>query len=185
MKIDNINRKTIIKNRWLTLFEDIFDLPSDASCTYYHVQKLDAVMMIAIDLKDCNRATYIVNHYRHPIGQTIWQFPIGGCNTKIENPIDIARTELLEETGIQVGEISYRGSFFADPGFTNQKMHVCISTDILKQSSPRLEESEYGLISKKVAVDEIELLIASGEMGDAWSITGYYYLSSYLNDLKK
>ena len=178
-----MERRKIVDNKWVTLIEDSFKLPNGTDCTYYHVQKSDAVLTIAIDDQQSDLHTFIVNQNRHPIGKTIWQFPIGGFNSSNENPKDAGRKELQEETGVLAGEIEYLGSFYADPGFTNQKLHVCATKDIVEIGDQKLERLEHGLISKRVATSEIESLIENGDMGDAWGLAGHYYLNKYLKSI--
>lgn len=176
-----MERKKLIDNKWVTFLEDKFQLPNGAECTYYHAQKSDAVLTIAIDGTGADSYTFIVNQQRHPIGQTIWQFPIGGFNAETEDPTESARKELQEETGVLAGEIDYLGSFFADPGFTNQKVHVCATRSIESIGQQKLEVSEHGLISKRIRTSEVTTMIESGEMGDAWGLAGHYYMNKYLH----
>lgn len=171
-----MQRRKLVDNKWVTFLEDKYQLPNGTDCTYYHAQKLDAVMVIVVD----DGYTTIVNQYRHPIERSIWQFPIGGLATSSEDPIIAAKKELQEETGVVAGEMHYLGSFYADPGFTNQKLHVCATNDILEIADQNLESTEYGLISKKIPISGISALIESGDMGDSWGLAGYYYLNQFL-----
>lgn len=176
-----MQRRKLVENKWVTVLEDKFQLPNGTDCTYYHAQKSDAVLTVAIHTIDSSLFTFIVNQQRHPIGHTIWQFPIGGFDSSSEDPTVVARKELQEETGVVAGEIAYLGSFYADPGFTNQKMHVCATRDILELGEQKLENLEHGLVCKQVQIAEIKPMIASGEMGDAWGLAGYFYMQSFLN----
>ena len=178
-----MQRRKLVDNKWVTFLEDKFNLPNGSECTYYHAQKTDAVMVIVVEGTASEGFTYIVNQHRHPIGKSIWQFPIGGFNSTHEDPIDSAKKELLEETGVKAGEMEYLGSFYADPGFTNQKIHVCASNEILSVGQQQLENTEHGLICKKVEISSIASLIDSGDMGDGWGLSGYYYLQKYLSKL--
>lgn len=176
-----MQRRKLVENKWVTFIEDKFQLPNGANCTYYHAQKSDAVMTIAVEGVNTDGFTYIVNQHRHPIGKSIWQFPIGGFDPTKEDPVDAARKELREETGIVAGSLEYLGSFYVDPGFTNQKLHVCATKDIREVREQNLESSEFGLICKKIPIANIGAMIKSGEMGDAWGITGHFYLHSFLS----
>ncbi|MFK7997892.1 MAG: NUDIX hydrolase [Granulosicoccus sp.] len=178
-----MQRRKLVDNKWVTFLEDKFKLPNGSDCTYYHAQKQDAVMAIAINGSASSGYTYIVNQHRHPIGKTIWQFPIGGFDSSNEDPAESAKRELLEETGVSAGTVNYVGAFYADPGFTNQKIHVCVTNDILEVGEQKLESSEYGLICKKVEISSIASLIDCGDMGDGWGMAGYYYLQKYLAGL--
>lgn len=178
-----MQRRKLVDNKWVTFLEDKFTLSNGTDCTYYHAQKPDAVMAIAVEGNVSSGFTYIVNQHRHPIERSIWQFPIGGFNSATEDPVESAKKELLEETGVRAGEMTYLGSFYADPGFTNQKIHVCATNDILEIGEQQLETSEHGLICKKVEISNIVSLIDSGDMGDGWGLAGYYYLQKYLSGL--
>lgn len=175
-----MKRRKLVENKWVTFIEDKFKLPNGADCTYYHAQKSDAVLTIAIDNTASEPHTFIVNQNRHPIGRTIWQFPIGGFDSSTEDPMDASRKELEEETGVLAGDIEYLGSFYADPGFTNQKIHVCATADIRNMGEQKLELSEHGLICKRIPVTDVKPMITSGEMGDAWGLAGYFYLQTFL-----
>lgn len=178
-----MQRRKLVDNKWVTFLEDKFRLQNGSECTYYHAQKSDAVMAIVVEGSAPDGFTYIVNQHRHPIGQSIWQFPIGGFNSKTEDPVESAKKELLEETGVKAGGMDYLGSFYADPGFTNQKIHVCASNDVLDVGEQQLETTEQGLICKKVKLGSIGTLIDSGAMGDGWGLAGHYYLQKYLSTI--
>lgn len=178
-----MERRKLVENKWVTFLEDKFQLPNGADCTYYHAQKSDAVLTIAIDEEANDSYTFIVNQKRHPINQTIWQFPIGGFDSGVDDPTEAARKELQEETGVLAGEVVYLGAFFADPGFTNQKLHVCATRDIVSIGEKKLEVLEHGLISKRIPTTEVKVLIDSGDMGDAWGLAGYYYMRKFLDSV--
>jgi len=175
-----MNRNVLVDNEWVRFLEDKFALPNGTDCTYYHAQKSDAIMAIAVDTEENENSTYIVNQHRHPIDKTLWQFPIGGFDASKSSPEDAARKELQEETGVVAGSMDYLGWFYADPGFTNQKLHVCATRDIIRRGEQQLEQLEHGLVCKKVSVGQISLMIDSGDLGDAWGLAAYYYLNKYL-----
>lgn len=179
-----MQQKKLVDNKWVTFLEDKFNLPDGSECTYYHAQKPDAVMAIVVDGDASSGFTYIVNQHRHPIGKSIWQFPIGGFDSSNEDPVESARKELLEETGVRAGEMEYLGAFYADPGFTNQRIHVCATHEIVEIGQQRLENTEQGLVSRRVEVSSIVSLIDSGEMGDGWGFAGHYYLQKYLSAIQ-
>lgn len=177
-----MQRRKLVENKWVTFIEDKFELPNGTDCTYYHAQKSDSVLAIAVQYTQGGPYTFVVNQHRHPIGLSIWQFPIGGMDSTDADPAETARIELLEETGVQAGSFKYLGSLFADPGFTNQKLHVCATSDIIQIGEQQLEASEHGLICKRIPVASVEDMISSGEMGDAWGLAGLYYLNKFISN---
>ena len=138
-------------------------------------------MAIAINNIQFEPTTFIVQQHRHPISQRIWQFPIGSVSDAHESAEIAAAQELEEETGVKANNFLHMGSFFADPGFSNQRVHVYVTSDIVSVGSQRLEKTEHDLISKSVTVKSLENMIETGEMGDSWGITGLHYLRKYLD----
>lgn len=106
-------------------------------------------MAITVEGAASSGFAYIVNQNRHPIEKSIRQFPIGGCDKSSGEPAETAKNELLEGTGVIAGKVEYPGSFYADPGFTNQEIHVCAANNILVVCEHKIEKSEYGLTYKK------------------------------------
>jgi len=176
-----MERNVVIENRWLKLFEDKYSLDNGEPCTYYHVERTDAVMAIALEIERGKLYTHIVSQRRHPIDQTIWQFPLGGVDLKKETIEEAALKELHEETGVVAGVIHCVGSFWTDPGFSNQKMHVCITTGIKAVKKQNLENTEIDLVSKRVSVNGKGDFLNNNKMQDAWSICGYYFLKNYID----
>lgn len=86
-----MQRRKLVDNKWVTFLEDKFSLSNGSECTYYHAQKSDAVMAIVVEGNTSNGYTYIVNQHRHPIEQTLWQFPIGGFDSETEDLIESAK----------------------------------------------------------------------------------------------
>lgn len=173
-----MNRVVLLENRWVKLYEDKYQLPGGYPCTYYHVERQNAVMAIALEVQTSGVYTYLVKQYRHPIGKEIWQFPLGGIEDN-QCAINSARKELLEEVGLVVGEVSEVLSFYTDPGFSNQKMSVCISTDIQKTVHQNLEETETDLVFKRVSLEKVSELIRKN-VSDAWTVIGYQEILNHV-----
>lgn len=173
-----MKRSTLVQNHWLSLFEDKYALENGNQCTYYHVARSDAVMAIAVEVEDREIFTYLVEQYRHPIGEKIWQFPLGGIESS-EKPVESARKELREEAGLVTGKTTECLSFYTDPGFSNQRMYVCITSDIQEQKEQVLEDSELGLTVKRVPLSELKGIVTS-KHSDAWTIIGYQAILDYV-----
>src|SRR4051812_21642290 len=92
-----LNAKAIYENPWIQLTE--FDVinPSGGKGIYgkVHFKNL-AIGVLPLD-EDLN--TYLVGQYRYTIDQYSWEIPEGGGNIG-EDPLDAAKRELVEETGL-------------------------------------------------------------------------------------
>ena len=109
---------------------------------------------------------------------------MGGFDPTLQSPIEAGKRELLEETGVKAGEMTYMGEFYADPGFTDQKMHVCATHDIISIGEQKLEVTEHGMQCKKIVIGDIPMMIETGEMGDAWGIAGLYYANKFCSSIR-
>jgi hypothetical protein len=96
-----IDEKKIYENPWIKLTE--FDVinPSGGKGIYGKVHfKSIAVGALALD-EELN--TYLVGQYRFPLDRYSWEIPEGGGAFGVD-PVDSAKRELLEETGLVAAE---------------------------------------------------------------------------------
>ena len=61
---------------------------------------LKALMMAAVILAVEDGMLYLVGQYRYPLERYSWEIPEGGCAAG-EDPLQAARRELEEETGLR------------------------------------------------------------------------------------
>jgi ADP-ribose pyrophosphatase YjhB (NUDIX family) len=68
-------------------------------------------------------AILLLNHYRHPVSQFVWELPRGFIDAG-EEPADAARRELEEESGMVCGrqDLISLGTFFPDPGILQARV---------------------------------------------------------------
>src|SRR5579864_590232 len=92
-----VDQKRIYDNSWIELTEFQVINPSGGKGIYGKVHfKHMAVGVIPID-KNWN--TWLVGQYRFTLNQYSWEIPEGGGEMD-EDPLDEAKRELLEETGL-------------------------------------------------------------------------------------
>jgi ADP-ribose pyrophosphatase len=89
-----------------------------------------------------------------------------------EPPLQGARRELREETGLHGGEWVEVAAFFTSPGFTDEKIHLFVATD-LEQGEARLEETE-DLELVRVPLQRVQSLVE--EVEDAKTLAGLLLL---------
>ncbi len=89
--------KKIYDNPWISLNEDQIINPSGGEGIYgtVHFKNL-AIGILPLD-EEMN--TWLVGQWRYPLNEYSWEIPMGGGQLNI-NPIDSAKRELKEETGI-------------------------------------------------------------------------------------
>lgn len=92
-----LSTKKIYDNPWISLNEDQIINPSGGEGIYgtVHFKNL-AIGILPLD-EEMN--TWLVGQWRYPLNEYSWEIPMGGGQLNI-NPIDSAKRELKEETGI-------------------------------------------------------------------------------------
>lgn len=92
-----LSSREIYNNPWINLTEHQVINPGGGKGIYGQVHfKNLAIGIIVLDEDD---NTWLVGQYRFPLNQYSWEIPAGGCPLGSE-PLDTAKRELLEETGM-------------------------------------------------------------------------------------
>ena len=170
MTITRLSRRTVYENPWMKLHEDAVRFPNGADGIYGVVDKPDFVAIVALD--DQGRID-LVSQYRYPVGQRMWELPMGVSHG---TPAEQARAELREETGLTAGQLRHVGHLFQAPGFSAQGFDVFLATD-LTQGETALEVTESDLTAQAFTWPEVRAMIAAGEITDAATLAALALLS--------
>ena len=135
---------------------------------YGVVEKPDFVVVAAVD----SGKLYLVEQYRYPVGDRFWELPQGSWEQGDADPLELARGELREETGLEACSMVQAGHLFLAYGYSNQGYHIFLASD-LTQLAPQREPEEQGLIAKPFPITEVEGMIRSGEIKDATTIAAF------------
>ncbi len=129
---------------------------------------------VVLPLKDDGKII-LVKQYRYAHNKYLFELPAGKLEIN-EDPLTCAKRELTEETGYTAKEITKLGAIFTTPGFCSEVLHIYLAKGLTPGSHNR-EEGELGMEMFEFTVDEINKMIASGEIVDSKTICGMHYLS--------
>lgn len=110
-----------------------------------------------------NREVYMVTQYRIAAGKMMLEIPAGKLE-KGEDPLECGKRELIEETGYNGNNFEYLGTYFATPGYCQEKLHIYLATD-LEWVGQNLDEGEF-LNVKKYTLDELFDMVMKNEIID-------------------
>src|SRR5215467_7163905 len=98
MTIRTTGTRVVYSNRWMKVREDQIERADGSRGIYGVIEKPDFALIIPID----NGEVYLVEQYRLPVAGRFLEFPQGSWEQKPNaDPLDIARGELQEETGLR------------------------------------------------------------------------------------
>jgi ADP-ribose pyrophosphatase len=177
--ITTLASREIYRNQWLRLREDRILRSNGKEGIYSVVDKDDCAIILPI--QDGN--VWLVEQFRYTIQERALELPQGGWETEIDNPEELARGELREETGLHADEMTYLGFLWIAYGFSRQKQHVFLATGLtLKERDP--DDEEHDLIIHTRSLEDFEQMMLDGRIRDASTIATWGLYLSWKNKRK-
>lgn len=162
-----IGRNAIYDNPWISLTEFQVLNPSGNNGIYGKVHfKNKAIGIVPLDAE---HNTYLVGQYRFPLDEYSWEIPEGGCPLDTD-PLESAKRELEEETGLTANEWTYLQEVHLSNSVSDEHGHIYLARD-LQQGHAAPEETEE-LQVKKITIDDACQLIREGKITDSITIIG-------------
>ena len=160
-----LDKKEVYENPWIKLTEFQVINPSGGKGIYGKVHfKHIAVGIIPLD-EDWN--TWLVGQYRFTLDHYSWEIPEGGGRMD-EDPLEGAKRELLEETGLVAEDWTKILTMHLSNSVSDEQAVIYLARN-LKQKKAEPEATE-DLIVKKLAFDEVVRMMEAGEITDAMSV---------------
>jgi 8-oxo-dGTP pyrophosphatase MutT (NUDIX family) len=166
--ITTLSSREVYRNPWMRLREDEILRSNGKKGIYGVVEKDDCAIILPID----KGRVWLVEQYRYTIQERALELPQGGWEMEVENPEELARGELREETGLEAETMIYLGALWIAYGFTRQRQHVFVATG-LTQAEKEPDPEEHDLVIHSVTVDEFERLMRDGEIQDSSTLAAW------------
>jgi ADP-ribose pyrophosphatase len=167
--IKKISTKTVYKNKWMTVREDAVEFANGAQGIYGVVEKPDFAMVIPFE----SNGFHLVKQYRYPVEESFWEFPQGSYEEDAElTPLEIAKGELQEETGLIAKNIKKIGYLYEAYGYCDQGFYIFLAKNF-ERGNQKLEESEQGLETAFFTINQFEEMVKIGEIRDAPTVSAY------------
>src|SRR5215831_17601990 len=131
-----------------------------------------SAVMMAVDEKKC---VLLVRQYRLPAERYLWELPAGRIDPG-ETPLQAAKRELIEETGYKARKWTKMMSFWASPGYVQERMTIFLAQDLKEGEAKPMEDEriETGWFTRR----QIEEMVDRGWIQDAKTMIGFHLAAS-------
>lgn len=153
--------KTIYQNPWLTVEEHKVINLNHKEGIYGVLNYGDGVSVLAIDEKN---NVYLINEYKYAVKKFMYQLPSGGIGKK-EKPLQAAKRELLEETGLKSRNWKLLGITNPFPTTVTTTVHLYLATNLKQVKKP-----EAGVNLYKFPLSKVLKMISENKITHSGSI---------------
>lgn len=160
-------------NRWINVTEYQVINPSGGQGIYGKVHfKNKAIGIIPVDHEG---NTWLVGQYRYTLNAFHWEIPEGGA-PEGEDPLEAAKRELKEETGLTANKWSVLTRLHTSNSVTDEEGIVYLAED-LEHGENNLEETEADLKVWRLSLKEAVDMVVSEKITDSMSMIGLLKLA--------
>lgn len=172
--IRTVRSREVYRNPWMAVREDDIRRPDGSEGLYGVVDKPDYALVVPRDL---DGRLHLVEQYRYPVHGRYWEFPQGSwpAGHEGEAPLDLARAELREETGLRAARMTYLGRVHVAYGYASQGCHVFLAEE-LTEGEPEREATEADMRQRWADPDQWRALVRAGRVTDAATLAAYTLL---------
>lgn len=166
----------IYEGKILNLRVDTVELPNKKYSKREIVEHSGGVAIVPIR---SDNSLVLVKQYRKAVEDFLYEIPAGKLELN-EEPIETARRELKEETGLDAKELKYISEFYTSPGYCNEKVYLFVARDLYEDNDfIKFRDEEY--IEKAVfTLEELTSMIKRGDIIDSKTIIGIYTVLNLL-----
>lgn len=161
--------REVFDGRVVRLRVDTLTMPGGGTADREICGHDDAVAVIALDADD---QVTLVRQYRHAVGERLWELPAGLCDVEGEEPLETARRELREETGLEADHWRPVIEMIPSPGFCTERVHVFLATGLREVGRPEAEHEEADMEVARVPFAEAVDAVLDGGITNGIAVAG-------------
>ena len=140
MKWKRLNSEYLVKSKWLKIRRDEVQLPNGTILDdYFIIEKNNVALIVAMDK---NKRVILKKEYRYAIDKELIEIPGGTYDNESDDPLDVARRELLEETGYESDDWDFLGMLYDYPTKDTNTISLYMAKNIYKVAEQKLDISE-------------------------------------------
>ena len=160
-----LNERIVYDNKWIGLTEYDVVNPGGGKGIYGKVRYKN--LAIGVLPLDHVGNTWLVGQYRFVLDAYSWEIPEGGGDPALP-PVESARRELLEETGLVAAEWLPLMEMHLSKSVSDERAYIFLARG-LEQREAEPEETEQ-LVVRKLPFEEAYRMVETGEITDSMSV---------------
>ena len=164
-----VSTRVVYENRWMRVHEDRTEQGDGTPGLYGWIEKPPSALIVPID----DGHVWLIEQFRHPVKARFWEFPQGAFEDGAVAPEQLARQELVEETGLRAATMEHLGRLHFAYGLSDQSVDVFRATG-LEPGEQALEPTEQDLIVRRFSVAEVDALVRENVIRDAASVAAWH-----------
>jgi len=175
---ERLGRRIAYENAWIAVYDDEVLQPDGEPGVYGVVHpKFLAVGVVALD---ADGSVLLVGQHRYTLDLFTWGIPGGGVAFD-EDPLDGAKRELAEETGVTATAWTELARFTLSNSITDGRGTVFLARD-LADGAPHRDGAEADMQTRRLPFEEALRLVDTGEIHDVFTQVGLLAADRYLRD---
>jgi ADP-ribose pyrophosphatase len=172
-----LSSNDVYDNSWVTVTEFKVINPSGGRGIYGQVHfKNIAIGIIVLDER---LNTWLVGQYRFPVDHYSWEIPEGGSPLD-EDPLEGAKRELLEETGLAAKSWEKILEMELSNSVSDEKAIIYLAWGLEQHHADPEDTEELEL--KKLPFDEVYQMVEDGTIVDSISVAAILKVKLMLTD---
>ncbi len=165
------------RSPWLRVWDEHVVLPNGAEIKgYIRTESRSFSMCFALTREGL---VPVIRQYKHGVGKAFYELPAGYLEEG-ETPLECAKRELLEETGLGGGKWEHLASLVLNSNRSNARAHMFLAVGVEQIAEPHLDETEV-LEVKYFSPRRLQNMIWSGELESMASVANILLACSRMN----
>ena len=158
--------RPIYRNQWLSLREDLVELP-DGRTTIYGVVTCNECVGI-LPFLDPN-TVLMIRQYRYVAKRVTWEMPTGGMHVG-ESRQDAAQRELAEEIGYRAGKLTWLSTLHTSKSVVDETAHLFLGEELFRMELPP-DDTEF-IEVRPLPFNEVLQMVMRSEITDSMTVIG-------------
>src|ERR1035438_4841311 len=173
-----ISSRELLRNKLFSVVDEVATDPSGFEIHRSIVRHPGSAVMMAVDEE---HRVLLVRQFRLTAEMDMWELPAGRIDPG-ESALDAGKRELREETGYEAKDWTLLTSYWASPGYVDEKMNLFLATGLVSGQPENMEDERIDVAW--FGKDELGQMIRRGEIFDGKTMIGYFLWLEHLNDRK-